>query len=79
MRTDPDDEENPRDWRISAILATVWILAMIYIVRQDTGIPDSMLLVASLFFFMLIPAMNDLVRSIERALGGSSETPDNKG
>jgi hypothetical protein len=62
--TDPDQK---RDWRISATLGIVWVIALIVITNSGIEIPASMLVIATVFFVLLIPAMNDLVRSIERA------------
>jgi len=55
-----------RDWRISITLLAVWIVALVVISKSGSTIPVSMLAIASVFFVVLIPAMNDLVRSIER-------------
>lgn len=63
--------ENKRDWRISATLGAVWFIALAIVWRSDIEIPGSMLLLATVFFVLLIPAMNDLVRSIERYSTGS--------
>jgi hypothetical protein len=71
------ETDDKRDWRISAILVTVWIVAMIVIKSSALEIPVSMLVIASAFFIFLIPAMNDLVRSIERFAGGRTRSPDN--
>lgn len=69
-----DKNENQRDWRVSAILAVVWVTAIVVVVKQGTSIPTSMLVIASAFFFVLIPAMNDLVRSIERMIDKSKHS-----
>ena len=61
-----------RDWKISAILLAVWIVALIFIAGKRDDIPLSMIAVATVFFVILIPAMNDLVRSIERRVSGES-------
>jgi len=61
-----------RDWKISAILLAVWIVALIFIASERDDIPLSMIAMATVFFVILIPAMNDLVRSIERRVSGDS-------
>jgi hypothetical protein len=66
MSEPADDETGTRDWRVSATLLAVWILALFIISRRNDDIPLSMLAIATVFFVMLIPAMNDLVRSIEK-------------
>ena len=67
--------ENSRDWRISVILLVIWFVA-VYLLWQGRGdIPFSMLALATIFFVLLVPTMNDLVRSIERyALGRHADT-----
>ncbi len=64
-----EDGDHKRDWRVSAILLAIWIAGMTIIVNRETDIPISMLVIASAFFVFLIPAMNDLVHSIERRFG----------
>ena len=61
-----------RDWKISAILLAVWVVALIFIAGNRDDIPLSMIAMATVFFIILIPAMNDLVRSIERRVSGKS-------
>jgi len=61
--------DQKRDWRVSAILLAIWMAGVAYIIARDTGIPTSMLVISTAFFVFLIPAMNDLVRSIERRFG----------
>jgi hypothetical protein len=78
----PRESEQKRDWRISATLAAVWIVALIIINGSSIDIPASMLVIATVFFVLLIPAMNDLVQSIERLSArttGVSETKHNSG
>lgn len=77
MNPQIEDGEHKRDWRVSAILLVIWIAGMTYIVIRETEIPTSMLVIASAFFIFLIPAMNDLVRSIERRFGGRSRSNKN--
>lgn len=68
--------ENKRDWRVSAILGAVWFIALAIMWRSDIKIPGSMLLLATVFFVLLIPAMNELVRSIERYSAGRAKTAE---
>ena len=68
------DPGNRRDWRVSAILLVIWTVSVTFLKVSRDEIPVSMLAIASLFFVFLIPAMNDLVRSIERyAFGRDTE------
>jgi hypothetical protein len=72
------EEPRKRDWRISATLLAVWVAALFALGGRETEIPLSMLAIASLFFVLLIPAMNDLVSSMDRFFGGrgKAQEPD---
>lgn len=67
-----EPQQEKRDWRISATLLAVWVLAIVFVVGERDDIPLSMIGMATVFFVLLIPAMNDLVRSIERSVSGES-------
>lgn len=54
-----------RDWRISATLLAVWAVALVFLAGRRQDIPLAMVAMATVFFILLIPSMNDLVRSIE--------------
>ncbi len=63
----------------SLLLAAIWVFAAIFVWRSDTEIPASMLLVGTVFFVMLVPAMKELVKVLDKLLRGqlgSSETID---
>lgn len=62
--------EQKRDWRVSLTLGAVWFIALAILLNSNVEIPVSMLLLATVFFVLLIPTMNDLVRSIERFSNG---------
>jgi multisubunit Na+/H+ antiporter MnhG subunit len=66
MTKESDEAPKKRDWGISLTLLAVWLVAVVVIRSRDKDIPSSMLIIASVFFVLLIPAMNDVVRSIER-------------
>lgn len=66
MRQQSKESNDKRDWRISATLGAVWVVALVIISKSSIDIPVSMLVIATVFFVLLIPAMNDLVGSIER-------------
>lgn len=68
--------ESKRDWRVSATLGAVWFSALAIMWTSGIEIPGSMLLLATVFFVLLIPAMNDLVRSIERYSAGSDNSDE---
>lgn len=70
--------EQKRDWRISAILLGVWFGTLGLFLLDSDRLPLSMLALATVFFIMLVPAMNDLVRSIERRLGSETTSGRDK-
>jgi len=72
MTTDPpaklpnDKENRPRRRALSWVFALIWAVAITFIAKMRDDIPTYMLLIATLFFFMLVPSMNDLVRDYEK-------------
>lgn len=76
MSQQPGKSENKRDWRVSATLGAVWFIALAIMWTSGIEIPGSMLVLATVFFVLLIPAMNDLVRSIERYSTGRTDTTE---
>ncbi len=58
--------ERFHDRLISLLLAAIWIVAALAVHRSNTEIPTSMLLVATVFFILLVPAMKELVKIIDR-------------
>ncbi len=67
------------DRMISLVLATIWIGAALFIRASNAEIPASMLLVGTVFFIMLVPAMRELVKIIDRRVRiqlGLSESLD---
>ena len=78
MSQQSGNSEDKRDWRVSATLGAVWFIALAVIWNSRIEIPASMLLLATVFFVLLIPAMNDLVRSIERFASNRTDSPKPK-
>jgi hypothetical protein len=76
MPNQSKDSGNKRDWRVSVTLGAVWLVALVFVGNSDFDIPVSMLAVATIFFVLLIPAMNDLVRSMERISMGRLDSSD---
>ena len=72
------DVPGKRDWRISAVLLAIWLAALAVIWLGKTRLPLSMLAIATVFFVMLIPAMNDLVSSIHRYFYKDEQVPENE-
>jgi hypothetical protein len=67
------------DRMISLLLAAIWIGAALFVRKSDAEIPASMLLIGTVFFIMLMPAMKELVKIIDRRVRvqlGLSESLD---
>ena len=65
---EPSARERFHDGLISLLLAAIWMLAAFLVWRSDTDIPLSMLAIATVFFLMLVPAMKELVKILDRWL-----------
>ena len=76
MTQDNPRTSKKRDWRISATLLAVWLVALLAISGGESDIPRSMLVIATIFFVMLIPAMNDLVSSMDRRRRAGRREPE---
>ncbi len=71
--------ERFHDRMISLLLVAIWIVAALFVWENDAEIPASMLLVGTVFFIMLVPAMKELVKIIDRRMRvqlGLSESLD---
>jgi hypothetical protein len=55
---------------ISLLLAVIWIGAALFVRKSNVEIPASMLLIGTVFFIMLMPAMKELVKIIDRRVRG---------
>lgn len=72
--TGPDDKtaqedaarERLHDRVISLLLAVIWVAAAVLVYRSDSEIPMSMLIVGTVCFIMLVPAMKELVKIIDK-------------
>lgn len=71
--------ERFHDRMISLLLAAIWFLAALFVWQSNAGIPASMLLIGTIFFIMLVPAMKELVKILHkrvRAQLGLNESLD---
>lgn len=71
MHDETGNRNKPRqaDWISSVILVAVWLAGLFFVTAARPGIPKSMLAIGTVFFVLLIPAMKELVRTIERLVG----------
>ena len=71
--------ERFHDRMITMVLAAIWIVAALFVRKSDAEIPASVLLIGTVFFIMLMPAMKELVKIIDRRVRaqlGLSESVD---
>jgi hypothetical protein len=70
MTTTPLEEPSARerfhDRVISVLLAAIWMLGATFVWQSNADIPVSMLAIATVFFLMLVPAMKELVKILDR-------------
>ena len=72
-------KERLHDLLITLILAAIWTVAVFMVWQSDAGIPSSMLAIGSIFFILLLPAMKELVKVLDRWLRrelGMTESDD---
>ena len=62
----PDPRERFHDRMISLLLVAIWIVAALMVWQSQAEIPASMLLIGTVFFFLLLPAMKELVKIIDK-------------
>lgn len=70
MDKETEDEalQQKPDWAVGVVLIAIWCCGIYLVTRFSPEIPVSMLIVGTVFFIVLIPAMKELVRTIERAI-----------
>jgi len=59
-------KERFHDRVISILLAAIWVVAALMVRQSNPEIPTRMLLIGTVFFIMLVPAMKELVKVIDR-------------
>ncbi len=58
--------ERFHDRVITLLLVAIWIVAALIVRQSKAEIPASMLLIGTAFFLMLVPAMKELVKIIDK-------------
>ena len=66
MAKEPQEEIRENDWAITWLLAAIWVGGLILVRISRTDIPLKMLVIGSVFFVVLIPAMKEIARGLER-------------
>ena len=69
----PTAQDRFHDRMISLILTGIWVVGVVIVARGDSGISNSMLAIGTLFFVLLLPAMKELVKTLDRLVRGENE------
>ena len=66
MAREPEEETRKNDWAISWILAAIWLGGLVLVRISRADIPLKMLVIGTVFFVVLIPAMKEIARGLDR-------------
>lgn len=66
MTTEAEEETGKSDGAISWILAAIWLSGVVFVRVTREDIPLTMLVIGTVFFVVLIPAMKEVARSLDR-------------
>jgi len=66
MTKEPEEVTRKNDVLVSWILAATWLGGVILVRTLHDDIPFMMLVIGTVFFFVLIPAMKEIARSLDR-------------
>jgi hypothetical protein len=66
MAGKPQEVTKKKDGAISWILAAIWLGGLILVRNLHEDIPLTMLLIGTVFFILLIPAMKEITRNLDR-------------
>ncbi len=62
----PNPRERFHDRVITLLLVAIWIVSALMVRQRSAEISTSMLLIGTVFFVMLVPAMKELVKIIDK-------------
>ena len=66
MTTEAEETTRGKDGAISWILVAIWLGGLILVRNLREDIPVTMLVIGTVFFIVLIPAMNEITRTLGR-------------
>jgi len=72
MAGKPQEVTKKKDGAISWILAAIWLGGLILVRNLHEDIPFTMLLIGTVFFILLIPAIKEITRNLDRFLTNHS-------
>ncbi len=77
MTPEPEETTRRSDGFISWILVAIWLGGLILVRSLREDIPLTMLLIGTVFFIILIPAMKEIARTLDRLFSGHSSDETN--
>ena len=66
MTSEPEETTRGNDGVISWILVAIWLGGLILVRTLREDIPLTMLVIGTVFFIVLIPAMKEITRTLDR-------------
>ena len=66
MTREAEEETRKSDGAIAWVLAAIWLGGVIFVRVTREDIPLTMLVIGTVFFVVLIPAMKEIARSLDR-------------
>ena len=70
MTRKPEEITRDNDGAVSWILAAIWLAGLILVRNLREDIPLAMLVIGTVFFFVLIPAMKEIAWKLDRFFAG---------
>ncbi len=66
MTPEPEETTQGNDGVVSWILVAIWLGGLIVVRNLREDIPLTMLVIGTVFFIVLIPAMKEITRTLDR-------------
>ena len=66
MAREAEEETRKSDGAIAWVLAAIWLSGVVFVRITREDIPLTMLVIGTVFFVVLIPAMKEIARSLDR-------------
>jgi hypothetical protein len=66
MAREAEEETRKSDGAIAWVLVAIWLSGVVFVRVTREDIPLTMLIIGTAFFVVLIPAMKEIARSLDR-------------
>lgn len=77
MTPEPEETTRGNDSVVSWILVAIWLGGLILVRNLREDIPLTMLVIGTVFFIVLIPAMKEITRTLDRLFARQSSDEAN--